>query len=328
MGTLDALRRPVAPLLSEFDDFIDRQFTAEGELLSEMLRYALSVRGKGIRPLLVFLSAALHGGGAERVGRRAHLAAMLVEMIHVASLIHDDVIDGADQRRGHPSPNALWQSRNAVVLGDYVLARTMQIGLESDAADLVTHVVRTMGRLCEGEVLQSDAVRRRMVSRARYFEVIRRKTASLLGVSASVGALAVGAGDEVAARMAQFGETLGMAFQIKDDLLDYAEEGSTGKPAHNDLREGKITLPLLVLLEEAPEERRAGLLALLDRCASDPEAVARLHDEVVRGGGMEQTERVMREFADGARQLLADFPASPCRESLEGLCRYVTDRTR
>mgnify|MGYP000019905919 FL=1 len=153
MITLEDIHKPVTAELEAFDDFVERQFTAEGELLSDMLRYALSTRGKGIRPMLVMLSAAMNAPvkGAS-MGRRACLAAMLVEMIHVASLIHDDVIDESDMRRGKPSANARWQSHKAVILGDYILAKNMNIGLQSGQFDLVTHVCGSMAALCEGEV--------------------------------------------------------------------------------------------------------------------------------------------------------------------------------
>ena len=222
MITLDDIRKPVTAELEALDEFVDRQFTAEGELLSDMLRYALSARGKGIRPMLVMLSAAMNApvkGAA--AGRRACLAAMLVEMIHVASLIHDDVIDEADMRRGKPSANARWQSHKAVILGDYILAKNMNIGLQSGQFDLVTHVCGSMAALCEGEVLQDECAANSTMTRQAYLDIIYKKTASLLGVSASAGALAVGATRDRVATMRRFGEAVGMAFQIQDDILDY-----------------------------------------------------------------------------------------------------------
>ena len=195
-----------------------------------MLRYALSARGKGIRPMLVMLSAAMNApvkGAA--TGRRACLAAMLVEMIHVASLIHDDVIDEADMRRGKPSANARWQSHKAVILGDYILAKNMNIGLQSGQFDLVTHVCGSMAALCEGEVLQDECAANSTMTRQAYLDIIYKKTASLLGVSASVGALAVGATRDRVATMRRFGEAVGMAFQIQDDILDYTPDGPHGQ---------------------------------------------------------------------------------------------------
>ncbi len=182
MVTLETIRKPVAEDLEAFDGFVAQQFNAEGELLSDMLRYALSSRGKGIRPTLVLLSALLNApspdGGA---GRRAYLAALLVEMIHITSLIHDDVIDEADTRRGKPSVNARWQSHKAVLLGDYILARTMSIGMTSGQYDLVTHICGTMATLCEGEMLQSDRASHRAMTRSDYFDIIRKKTATPRG---------------------------------------------------------------------------------------------------------------------------------------------------
>ena len=164
-------------------------------------------------------------------------------MIHVASLIHDDVIDEADMRRGKPSANARWQSHKAVILGDYILAKNMNIGLQSGQFDLVTHVCGSMAALCEGEVLQDECAANSTMTRQAYLDIIYKKTASLLGVSASAGALAVGATRDRVATMRRFGEAVGMAFQIQDDILDYTPTAHTGKPANNDLREGKITLP-------------------------------------------------------------------------------------
>lgn len=328
MMTLDAIRQPIREQLEAFDAFVGRQFTAEGELLSEMLQYALSSRGKGIRPTLVLLTAAMLAGDADKVGRRSHIAAMLVEMIHVASLIHDDVIDEADQRRGKPSPNALWQSRNAVILGDYLLARNMQIGLESGQFDLISHIVGAMNSLCEGEVLQSDSAKKQICSRERYFEIIRRKTASLLRVSCSAGALSVGAPSDDVERMAALGEAIGIAFQIQDDILDFMPEANTGKPKNNDLREGKITLPLLVVLEHATEERRAELLARLKRCHDEPEEVAYLQHTVEQCGGVKEACRCMEEYVDRGLEILRHYPRTPYREALEALCHYIAQRDR
>ncbi|MBQ2728848.1 MAG: polyprenyl synthetase family protein, partial [Alistipes sp.] len=282
MITLDSIRKPVLRELEAYDAFVERQFTADGELLNEMLKEALSSRGKGIRPLLVTLSAAMNARTAGAAGgQRVSLAAMLVEMIHTASLIHDDVIDEADTRRGRPSINARWQSHKAVLLGDYILARNMAIGLESGQFDLVSHICGRMASLCEGEILQDDCAARQNMTRRTYLDIIFKKTASLLGVSASAGALAVGATRDKVTTMRRFGESLGMAFQIQDDILDYTPSAQTGKPRGNDLREGKITLPLLEVLEKSSEERRTELLAMLKICHENEEAVQRMQQIVL-----------------------------------------------
>ncbi len=329
MVTLETIRKPVAEDLEAFDGFVAQQFNAEGELLSDMLRYALSSRGKGIRPTLVLLSALLNApspdGGA---GRRAYLAALLVEMIHITSLIHDDVIDEADTRRGKPSVNARWQSHKAVLLGDYILARTMSIGMTSGQYDLVTHICGTMATLCEGEMLQSDRASHRAMTRSDYFDIIRKKTASLIAVSASAGAMAAGAPRERTTLMHRFGEALGMAFQIQDDILDYTRTARTGKPANNDLREGKITLPLLAVLECCDAARSAELLDLLGRCAADDGAVERLQSIVEEEGGIDAAAQVMHDFLARAAGMLAEYAPSEAQRSLIALCAYVAERDR
>lgn len=329
MIRLDDIRRPVEPQLASYEEFVARYFTAEGELLSEMLRHALSSRGKGIRPLLVMLSAAMNAANpAAASGRRPALAALLVEMIHLSSLIHDDVIDEADTRRGRPSANALWQSHKAVLLGDYILSRALNIGLESGQFDLVTHVCGTVTSLCEGEVLQDDLAGRHTMTRDSYLEIVRKKTASLLGVSASAGALAVGAPRERVSAMRRFGEALGMAFQMQDDILDYTPSAQTGKPSGNDLREGKVTLPLLLVLDSVGEERRSELLARLARCRDEEAEVDYLHHTVVNEGGLEMAAEVMRHYVTRAVGQLADYADTPYRKSLADLCAYVAERDR
>ena len=329
MITLENIRKPVTAELAAFEEFVERQFTAEGELLSDMLRYALSARGKGIRPTLVMLSAAMNASvkGAS-TGRRACLAAMLVEMIHVASLIHDDVIDESDTRRGRASVNARWQSHKAVILGDYILARNMNIGLQCGQFDLVTHICGSMAALCEGEVLQDECAANRTMTRKSYLEIIYKKTACLLGISSSAGALAVGATRDKVTTMRRFGEALGMAFQIQDDILDYTPTAQTGKPACNDLREGKITLPLLVILEDAAEQRRAELLERLAHCHEDDAAVEYLRSTVEQEGGLRQAGEVMQGYITRAVEMLSDYEDSEYRSALVNLCAYVAERDR
>ena len=327
MVTLETIRKPVAEDLEAFDGFVAQQFNAEGELLSDMLRYALSSRGKGIRPTLVLLSALLNApspdGGA---GRRAYLAALLVEMIHITSLIHDDVIDEADTRRGKPSVNARWQSHKAVLLGDYILARTMSIGMTSGQYDLVTHICGTMATLCEGEMLQSDRASHRAMTRSDYFDIIRKKTASLIAVSASAGAMAAGAPRERTTLMHHFGEALGMAFQIQDDILDYTRTARTGKPANNDLREGKVTLPLLHALRTAPEAEASNAKELIARGSLTEQEIESLISFAKKHRGIEFAYAEMERLHAEALPLLLSYPDSATRDSLAGLFAFIIAR--
>ena len=338
MISINDIRKPIIKDLEAFDTFIADNFSAEGELLQEMLTYALSSRGKGIRPILTLLIASLHSPIAAREGdfsgetqhctKRTYLAAMLVEMIHTASLIHDDVLDSADERRGKPSVNAKWQSNMAIILGDYILARTMSLGMASAQYDLISYIGTAMATLCEGEVLQSQHAEKYDTTRDDYFEIIYRKTASLLGVSAALGALSVGANREEVERMRKFGEAIGIAFQIQDDILDYKRDNNTGKPANNDLREHKITLPLIAVMERATEEQKAAIIELLRRCSDDDKALDKLHNLVVENGGLEEASDVLKSYIARAMHLLHKYDDTPYRQSLLDLCTFIAERDR
>lgn len=338
MVSIDSIRKPILADLEAFDAFVGENFSAEGEMLQEMLTYALSSRGKGVRPMLTLLSASLHSpnveaaddscGSVRHCSKRTYLAAMLVEMIHTASLIHDDVLDSADERRGKPSVNAKWQSDTAIILGDYILARTMSIGMSSAQYDLVSYVGSAMSTLCEGEVLQSQHAQKFDTTREDYLRIIYQKTASLLGVSAATGALSVGASREDVERLCKFGEALGMAFQIQDDILDYNRQNNTGKPANNDLREHKITLPLIEVMERASDEERAHILELLRRCHEDEAAVDELHAIVVKGDGAALAAQTMQAYLSRAMHLVSKYPDSPYRRALIDLCAFIAERDR
>lgn len=329
MLTLDHIRKPVIEELGKFDEFLTKQFNAEGELMTEMLSYALSSQGKGIRLMLLLLSSKMNlSNSTAGIGQRTYLAAMLVEMIHLTSLIHDDVIDGADTRRGKPSISGRWQSKKAVILGDYILAKTMSVGLASGQFDIASHVCNFMTVLCEGEMLQSEYADKGNISRQSYFDVIKKKTASLIGVSTSAGALAVGAPRNKVNLMQRFGDAIGMAFQIKDDILDYTRAANTGKPSNNDLREHKITLPLLVILEKVSEERREELLKRLSLCHQDEESVDYLQYVVENGNGLCMAAKVMHEYIDRATSILSEYEPSLYRDALINLCVYIAERDR
>ena len=251
MTTLDQIRRPIESEIEEFNAFVRKNFSEEqGTLIGDMLEYVLSSRGKGLRPVVVMLAAGATSATGN-FGKRTMLAAMLVEMIHVASLIHDDVIDESDYRRGRDSVNARWQSRNAVIIGDYILARNMNIGLQSGQYDLLTHIIGAMSTLCEGELIQSDHASKLDTSREHYLDIIYRKTASLFSVCGSVGAISVGASPDKVAAMRTFGKMLGMAFQIVDDILDVTSTlEKLGKMAGSDAQNGKSTYVTLLGVEE------------------------------------------------------------------------------
>ena len=338
MVTIDSIRKPILEDMEAFNSFVSENISAEGDLMHEMLTYALTSRGKGVRPMLTMLAASMitasgnenteECGKERHCSKRTYLAAMLIEMIHTASLIHDDVLDSADERRGKPSVNAKWQSDMAIILGDYILARTMSIGMASAQYDLVTYVGSAMATLCEGEVLQSQHAKSFDTTREDYYHIIYQKTASLLGVSSALGALSVGASREDVDRLRKFGEAIGMAFQIQDDILDYNRQNNTGKPSNNDLREHKITLPLIEVMECKSEQERKEIIDILKRCNEDESAVDAIQKIVDENGGAELAAKTMQAYLSRAMHLLSKYPDSPYRTSLMNLCTYIAERDR
>ena len=328
MVTLDDIRRPIADRIEEFEQFVRSSFNEkEGTLLADMVEYILTTRGKGLRPMLTMLSAAAVSTTGS-FGKRTMLAAMLIEMIHTASLVHDDVIDESNLRRGQASVNARWQSRNAVIVGDYILARNMDIGLRSGQYDLLTHIIGNMAVLCEGEILQSDHAGKLDISKEDYFDIIYKKTASLFASCASAGAMSVGAQRRTVESMHRFGEMMGMAFQIVDDILDYTPDNNTGKPAANDLQERKITLPLLEVLEKVTPELRSEILSAVERAATDPTAVDFVRQQVVEYGGVEAARATLQRFIQRALSELSALDDTPYRQALIDLCTFVAERDR
>ena len=319
MDTLAAIRRPIESDLAQYEEFVRRFFQAETEPLRSILEYVISNRGKGVRPMLVLLAAGMFARNPQSGASHRTLLA--------ASLIHDDVIDESNMRRGKPSVNAMWQSRNAVLVGDYILAKTFANGMHSGQYDIVTHVVGAIGDLCEGELMQSAHSRALDMTREAYLDVIYKKTATLLGISSSVGALTVGATSQQVAEMRRFGDCIGMAFQIKDDILDYTPDAETGKPSGNDLLEHKITLPMLCVLEECSDEERAEIIEQIRNCTTEDQSVA-LQEMVASRGGIEAAERTMRQYIESATRILSHYPPSEYRDSLMTLCAYIGERNR
>ena len=336
MMKIDDIRKPIVADIEAFERFLKDKFTAESKPMQEMLNYALNTRGKCLRSMLAMLCAGLYSpapkataeecGAQRNCSTRTYVAAMLVEMIHTASLIHDDIIDMADERRGVPSVRARFRNDMAVLVGDFILARAMDLGMSSAQYDLMSHVGKAMATLCEGEVLQDVHTRKADTTREDYLDIIYRKTASLLGTSAALGAMSAGAKHEDVERARKFGETIGIAFQIKDDILDYVGDDKLGKQRLNDLKESKITLPLIEIMDNeyasCPEE----IIILLHRCRKDNAAVERLHAIVRENKGVERATETMVAYISRAMSLLNDMPDNPYREALMNLCLYVGDR--
>ncbi len=330
--TLEEIRRPIEGELKLFDDYVIGAFNCDSPLMGDMLTAAISSRGKGVRPTLAILSSAMHlfevEASERSIGNRAWIAAMMAEMIHLASLIHDDVIDNSNLRRGVATINAQWQSRNAILTGDYILGRTLSLGMQSGHYDIVEHLSGVISTLCEGEVIQSHYASTLDIGVEEYISIARKKTSALISASCSAGAIAAGASPQRVASIAEYGDNVGIAFQIQDDIIDFCPSSQSGKTSNNDLREGKITLPLLLLLEKSQEQDRESLKQLLRDCANCEKSVAKLHSIIQQSGAIERAEEIMDGYISRAITILNDYSPSPFRESLTQLAHFIKERTK
>jgi octaprenyl-diphosphate synthase len=277
-----------------------------------------------MRPLLVYLSASACGGTTERT----HIAATLIELLHTATLVHDDVVDAAETRRGFLSINALWKSKIAVLVGDYLLSRGLLISMEQNGIDLLRITSKAVEAMSEGELLQIEKARRLDITEEIYFEIIRRKTASLIAACCAAGAASAEADEESIEVLRQFGEEMGIAFQIKDDLLDFSPSAATGKPAGGDIKERKMTLPLIHTLQCLGPMKRRSLIRRIKRSADYPEDAQAVMGEILEGPGMAHAEQKMYEHRDRAVALLNVLPAGAARNALVELVDFTISRTK
>jgi octaprenyl-diphosphate synthase len=324
---LERIKAPVGKEITRYEEYLAAVLRNDIQLVDEMVAYVLSTRGKAIRPLLALLSASEYAGG-RTLPTDTLVTAMLLEMMHTASLIHDDVVDKSLVRRGMPSVNAIWHSHNSVLIGDYILSKAFSTGLKRGQADIVTYISDCMSVMCEGELMQSSYSDRLDMNREAYLEIIYKKTAALIGTSCGAGAMSVGSSEADVMLMREIGDCMGMAFQIKDDILDYAPSAETGKAQHNDLIEHKITLPLLSVMEQMHVDEREEVRGLLSDMSVHPENEQELHQLVINRGGIDAAEAEMNAYCDKARKLLERCPASPYRDSLALMCDYIGLRHR
>lgn len=321
--SLSEIRRPVEEQLKTFRATFKASMHSEAGLLDKVTRYVLRQKGKEIRPTLVLLAAQTAGG----ITDKSYRAATLVELLHTATLVHDDVVDDASTRRGAFSIFALWKSKVAVLFGDYLLSRGLLLALDDYDYDLLHVVSDAVRRMSEGELLQIEKARRLDIDEAVYFRIIADKTASLIAACMASGALSAGADAETVDHLRAAGETLGLAFQIRDDLFDY-DAVDVGKPIGLDLQERKMTLPLIAALDRAEAPTRRRIRRIVKRRRKSKADVEEVIQFVEDAGGLEVARARMEALAEEAAETLLAFPASPARDALVGLARYVVERTR
>ena len=287
-------------------------------------RYVLRRKGKQMRPLFVFLSSGLTGG----ISEASYTAASLIELMHTATLVHDDVVDESNERRGAFSINALWRSKVAVLFGDYLLARGLLLAVEKKDYDLLEIVSTSSKEMSEGELLQIQKTRSLNIDMETYYEVIRKKTASLIASCTAAGATAAGASPKDIDRIYDMGIQIGMAFQIKDDLFDYQSHNSIGKPSGNDIKEKKFTLPLIYALNQATPDQRRAMIRKIKNGNRNQKVVNEVIHFVKKYGGIEYALTKMEAFKSAAIDILYTFPESPYRDSLRDLVEYTVSRKK
>ena len=293
-------------------------------LLNLVMNYILRRKGKQMRPVLVFLSARLHGATTDST----YTAAALIEILHTATLIHDDVVDDSNERRGFFSINALWKSKVAVLIGDYLLARGLLLAVRNKEYELLELVADAVKEMSEGELLQIKNSRKLKISENEYYEIIRKKTAALLACCASSGARSAGCTPEIVKRMHEFGEKLGIAFQIKDDLLDYQLNSLTGKPVENDIHEKKLTLPLIHALESSKAEERNRILSIINNSEKSSRKFSEVLEFINKHDGLTYAQGEMHKYASAALDAIREYHDSPIYASLKEFADYVVVRDK
>jgi len=322
--SLEQIAQPIQPHLEEFEKVFRDSIRSRIGLVDLVTKYLIRTKGKRIRPILVMLSAELCGG----VSPRTHRGATLVEILHTATLIHDDVVDDADTRRGFASINAVWKNKIAVLMGDYLLSRGLLLSLENDDFQFLKITSTSVRRMSEGELHQIQRSRKLDMDEESYLRIIGDKTASLLSTCCEIGASSVTDDPDKHRLLREYGENLGLAFQIRDDILDYTGRRSiTGKPTALDLTERKLTMPLIYALHKAPKAEGKEILSTI-RDGGKKVKVQKVVSFVESYGGITYAEKRAREFSAAAVQNLSAFPDSIARRSLTSLADFVVGRQK
>lgn len=324
MNKIELIKQPVEKELEEFRTLFESSLTSTDPLLGEVLSYVKKRSGKMMRPILVMLMAKLFG----TLNDSTFHAALSLELLHTASLIHDDVVDESNERRGQSSVNAIYNNKVSVLVGDYMLATSLKHAAHTGKVELVKLVACLGQELSEGEILQLGNTGKEDFAEDTYFDIIRKKTAALFKASAQSGAVSVGASPEEAMKAALFGEMIGIAFQIKDDIFDYFESRELGKPTGNDMMEGKLTLPALYVLNKLHDSSLNELALRIRALNASKEEIAQFVERVKEEGGIEYAERKMYEFREKALSLLPVSTDEAIRASLTAYIDYVIERNK
>ena len=323
MKITEQIKQPILQEMELFEKKFHESMSSKVALLNRITYYIVNRKGKQMRPMFVFLTAKMISGGM--VNERTYRGASVIELIHTATLVHDDVVDDSNKRRGFFSINALWKNKIAVLVGDYLLSKGLLLSIDNGDFDLLKIISVAVREMSEGELLQIEKARRLDITEEVYYEIIRQKTATLIAACCSLGACSVDPESEHVEKMRKFGELIGMAFQIKDDLFDYTDD-AIGKPTGIDIKEQKMTLPLIHVLNTCTKDEKKWLINSIKNHNKDKKRVKQVIAFVKEHKGLEYAEKKMVEFQHEALMLLSDYPSSPYKDALALMVNYVIDR--
>ena len=321
-NTVEEIKRPINEEMKLFEQKFYESMQSKVPLLDKVTRFIVTTKGKQMRPMFVFLCAKLVG----EVNEKTYRGASMIELIHTATLVHDDVVDESFKRRNFFSINALWKNKIAVLVGDYLLSKSVLLSTDHKDYDLLGVISRTIREMSEGELLQLEKARKLDITEEVYYEIIRQKTATLIAACCEIGVLSNNADEKLAKKMMDFGTYTGMAFQIKDDLFDYLTSNVIGKPVGIDIKEQKMTLPLIHTLKTAEEKDRKYYFNTIKRYNNDQKRVKELISFVKSSGGLDYAVSVMKNFQQKAKDILNEFPDSEPKRSLHIMLDYVIER--
>lgn len=322
MVTINQISEPILRELQVYREKFKGALQHEDDLLGSVLGYVRQRNGKMMRPMLVLLTAREFGS----VGEVAYRSAITVELLHTASLLHDDVVDESNQRRGQSSVNAIYDNRIAVLVGDYILSTSLEQATLTGSMRIVRRIAELGKMLSDGEVKQIASIRDREISEHTYYDIIHCKTAELFAACAELGAISSGAREADIAKAYRLGEIIGMCFQIRDDIFDYYESAEIGKPTGNDMREGKLTLPVIHVLKNTSDSEMLGIAAKVKDGSVTCDEIGKLVDFTKKNGGIDYAESVMSRFSDEARELIAGYSNDGVRAALKAYVDFVAER--
>jgi len=324
MKIIEKIKAPINDEMTSFEKKFRASMKTKVVLLNRITAFIASRKGKQMRPMFIFLTAKMLKGEVEE---RTYRGAGVVELIHTATLVHDDVVDESDYRRGFFSINALWKNKIAVLVGDFLLSRGLLLSIDNGDFDLLRIISVAVKEMSEGELLQIEKARKLDITEDVYYEIIRQKTATLIAACTAMGAASVGSNEETVKELHHFGELVGMAFQIKDDLFDYSE-GGIGKPVGIDIKEQKMTLPLIYTLNNVDAKTKKWMINIVKKHHKDKKKVKELINFVKSNGGIEYSIQKMKEYQQKALQILDKYPDNTAKDSLKLMVNYVIERKK